>query len=155
VKSISHGVLVMNPCAELLLCHATGGRHWDIPKGMAIEGESSADAALRETREECGLALERADLHDLGRFRYRPDKDLSLHAALVPRFETSSCVCSAFFTDRWGRLRPEMDDFRWAAFDDVASLCARNMARVLTETLTLRQILASLRDEPAAPLPAP
>jgi 8-oxo-dGTP pyrophosphatase MutT (NUDIX family) len=147
VKSVSHGTLVMNADAELLLCHATGGRHWDIPKGMADAGESSAEAAWREAREECGLQLDRSALRELGRFSYRPDKDLSLHAALIERVDPSDCVCSSFFTDRWGRLRPEMDAFRWAGFEAVPELCAKNMTWVLTKELSLAAVLARLRGD--------
>jgi 8-oxo-dGTP pyrophosphatase MutT (NUDIX family) len=149
VKTTSHGVLILSADAELLLCHATGGRHWDIPKGMADPGETSAQAALREAREECGLDLDPRALRDLGRFTYRPDKDLWLHAALVERVDPAQCVCSTFFTDRWGRLRPEMDAFRWVRFEDVATHCARNMALVLTAKLSLTEVLEGLRAEAA------
>jgi 8-oxo-dGTP pyrophosphatase MutT (NUDIX family) len=145
MKTISHGTLLIDGDAELLLCHATGGRHWDIPKGMAEPGETSAQAALREAREECGLEVDAGTLRDLGRFSYRPDKDLWLHAALIERIDPARCVCSTFFTDRSGRLRPEMDAFRWVRFEDVPSHCARNMTLVLTTKLSLAEVLDSLR----------
>jgi 8-oxo-dGTP pyrophosphatase MutT (NUDIX family) len=137
VKTTSHGVLVVDAESELLLCHATGARHWDIPKGMAEPDEGSAAAAAREAREECGLVLDPAALRELGRFEYRPDKDLVLHAVLLDRIDTSQCVCTSVFRDRWGRLRPEMDDFRWTPFDQVPDRCAKNMALVLTRRLSL------------------
>jgi len=141
LKTTSHAVLVLNGAAELLLCHATGGRHWDVPKGAAIEGESSAQAAARETREECGLLIDPDKLLALGRFDYRPDKDLSLHAVLVERFDARRCVCSSLFRDRDGRLRPEMDAFGWFAFADVPRRCAKRMAEVLTSALPLAGVL--------------
>ena len=144
MKSTSHGTLLFDGDAELLLCHATGGRHWDIPKGMADPGESSAQAALREAREECGLDLDPHALCDLGQFTYRPDKDLRLHAVLIERVDPAQCVCSTFFTDRWGRLRPEMDDFRWTPFAEVHDRCAKNMALVLTRRLSLAAVLEGL-----------
>jgi 8-oxo-dGTP pyrophosphatase MutT (NUDIX family) len=144
VRTISHGILVLNAAAELLLCHATGNRHWDIPKGAAVEGESSAQAALREAREECGLCLDLGVLTELGRFAYRPEKELSLHAVLSERFDTRQCVCSTFFRDRQGRLRPEMDAFRWTAFAEVPQRCAKSMAAVLTRALSLEELLARL-----------
>ncbi len=146
MKSTSHGVLVVNAAAELLLCHATAGRHWDIPKGMAAAGESSAAAALREAREECGLAIDARDLVEVGHFGYRPDKDLALHALLAERFDASRCVCSSFFEDRFGRRRPEMDGFRWTPFDEVPARCATSMVRVLTERLSLPALLKRLGD---------
>jgi putative (di)nucleoside polyphosphate hydrolase len=144
VKTTSHGVLVLDAAAELLLCHATGTRHWDIPKGMAEPGESALETALREAHEECGLALNPGDVRELGRFAYRPDKDLFLHAVLIERIDAAQCVCSSFFGDRWGRLRPEMDDFRWTPFADVPERCAKNMAALLTRRLSLPDVLAGL-----------
>jgi putative (di)nucleoside polyphosphate hydrolase len=144
MRTISHGIFVLNPAAELLLCHATGNRHWDIPKGAAIEGESSAQAAVRETREECGLCLDPGVLTDLGRFAYRPEKELALHAVLTERFDARQCVCSSLFRDHQGRLRPEMDGFRWTAFVDVPRRCAKSMAAMLARALSLTELLASL-----------
>jgi 8-oxo-dGTP pyrophosphatase MutT (NUDIX family) len=149
VKTISHGTLVIDADAELLLCHATGGRHWDIPKGLADPGETSAQAALREAREECGLELDPRALRELGRFAYRPDKDLWLHAALIERIDPAQCVCSTFFIDRHGRRLPEMDAFRWVPFGDVAAHCAKSMTIVLTTKLSLGEVLERLRADTA------
>ena len=112
---------------------------------MANEGEEGADAARREAREECGLELAAASLLPLGRFAYRPQKDLALHAALIDRIDVSRCVCSTFFTDRWGRARPEMDAFRWVAFDEVPALCAKSMVEVLTRKVSLPEVLLQLQ----------
>ncbi len=145
MKTTSHGVLIFAADAALLLCHATGGRHWDLPKGMAMPGEPSAQAACREALEECGLVLDPLALHDLGPFGYRPDKDLRLHAVLIERVDPARCVCTTFFTDRRGRRCPEMDAFRWAGFAELPALCARNMTRVLTKSLSLAAVFAGLR----------
>jgi 8-oxo-dGTP pyrophosphatase MutT (NUDIX family) len=146
MKATSHGIVLLAASAELLLCHATGTRHWDIPKGGAEPGESSLSAALREAREECGLELEPSALHELGAFAYRPDKDLVLHAALIDRVDTAQCVCSSRFVNRFGRERPEMDDFRWTRFDEIAQRCAKNMSLVLTARLSLPTVLVRLQD---------
>jgi 8-oxo-dGTP pyrophosphatase MutT (NUDIX family) len=149
VKTTSHGVLVMNAAGELLLCHATGTRHWDIPKGLAEPGETASDAAVREAREECGLEFDPHALLALGSFAYRPDKDLLLHAALIERIDPNTCRCSSTFVDRFGRLRPEMDAFRWTPFGEVATHCAKNMALVLTARLSLPSILDRLLERDA------
>lgn len=145
MKTTSHGLLVLDAAAEILLCHATGGRHWDIPKGLAEASESSAETAAREAREECGLVIDPGALLELGQFAYRPDKDLSLHAVLIERIDAARCVCSSMFIDRFGRLRPEMDDFRWTPFADIEAHCAKNMARVLRRSLSLDAVLERLR----------
>jgi 8-oxo-dGTP pyrophosphatase MutT (NUDIX family) len=144
MKTTTHGILLLAESGELLLCHSTGNRFWDTPKGLAEAGESSAAAAVREAREECGIAIDSAALHPLGRFAYRPEKDLELHAALIERVDLAGCVCTSTFVDRFGRTRPEMDDFRWTPFSEVGEHCAKSMALVLTTRLSLPSLLAEL-----------
>jgi 8-oxo-dGTP pyrophosphatase MutT (NUDIX family) len=150
VKSLSAGVLVINPQAELLLCHATGTVVWDIPKGGGDAGESTLQTALRETAEETGLRFEPGELLDLGHFSYRPTKDLHLYAALRERFDPRQCHCSSHFADIWGRRRPEMDGYEWIAFGRVHRRCARRMAEVLTQRLSLPSVLQQLQQRTAA-----
>jgi putative (di)nucleoside polyphosphate hydrolase len=152
MKTLSCGILVLNAQAELLLCHVTGAWHWDIPKGSAEPGESPLQAALRETREECGHDFTGRDLLDLGRRSYRPRKDLHLFALLSERFDPASCHCDSHYADPWGRNRPEMDGFEWTPFQRVHRRCARHMAEVLTQSLSLPALLARLK---AMSLPHP
>jgi 8-oxo-dGTP pyrophosphatase MutT (NUDIX family) len=150
VKSLSSGILVLNPHGELLLCHATGTLVWDIPKGGADAGESTLATALRETAEETGLRFAPEELLDLGHFGYRPSKDLHLYAALRERFDPRQCHCSSHFTDLWGRRRPEMDAYEWITFERVHRRCARRMAEVLTQRLSLPKLLQQLQKRTAA-----
>jgi len=151
MKTLSCGIVVLNPQAELLLCHVTGAWHWDIPKGSAEPGEAPLTTALRETREECGIDFTTLALTDLGRMAYRPRKDLHLYAVLTDRFDTAACHCDSHYTDSWGRSRPEMDDWEWTPFAGVQRRCARHMITVLTQTLSLTGLLARLQAAPAAP----
>ena len=144
MKTLSCGILLLNAQHELLLCHVTGAWHWDIPKGSAEPGEAPLAAALRETREECGLDFSDRPLLDLGRMAYRPIKDLHLFALGVERFDTRACHCDSLFTDHLGRRRPEMDGFEWTPFDRVHRRCARHMGQVLTQSLSLPSLLARL-----------
>ena len=137
MKTTSSGILVCSSRQELLLCHATGGGYWDIPKGAIEPGESASQAALRETAEECGLLFDADDLLEIGLMRYRPAKDLYLFAALSSRVDAARCHCSTRFRDRYGRERPEMDAFEWVPFADVASHCAKSMAALLGQALPL------------------
>jgi 8-oxo-dGTP pyrophosphatase MutT (NUDIX family) len=148
VKSLSSGILVLNVHHELLLCHATGTFVWDIPKGGADAGESTLATAIRETAEETGLRFEPGELLDLGHFSYRPSKDLHLYAALVDGIDAADCRCASHFTDLWGRRRPEMDAFEWTAFERVPRRCTRRMAALLTQTLSLAQLLQRLQQPP-------
>jgi putative (di)nucleoside polyphosphate hydrolase len=144
VKALSCGILVLNPRSELLLCRATGTFRWDIPKGGSDAGETPLQTAIRETAEECGLRFAPPQLLELGRFAYRPTKDLHLYATLVDGVEVADCRCSSHFTDLWGRRRPEMDAFEWTAFERVPRRCARRMAALLTQTLSLPHLMQRL-----------
>jgi len=137
---VSCGILIVDHDDELLLCHATGTSRWDIPKGRREPGESEQDAAIRETFEETGLRFEPQALLELGRFRYRPGKDLHLFATRIERIDLSRCSCSTRFRDARGRLVPEMDGYAWVPFADVAQHCAKNMTTLLTKTLSLHAV---------------
>ena len=43
---------------ETLLCGRNNPRHWSLPKGTPEDGETVAETALREVREETGLRVE-------------------------------------------------------------------------------------------------
>ena len=145
MKTLSCGILVLHAGHELLLCHVTGAWHWDIPKGGVEPDEAPRQAALRETREECGLDFSDRALLDLGRMAYRPRKDLHLFAVLTDRFDLAICHCDSHYADSWGRDRPEMDGFEWTRFDRVHRRCARHMAEVLTQKLSLPALLQRLQ----------
>jgi len=149
VKSLSSGILVINPHGELLLCHATGTVVWDIPKGGADPGETTLRTAIRGTAEETGLRFEPGELLDLGHFSYRPVKDLHLYAALRERFDVRQCNCASHFTNLWGRSRPEMDGYEWVPFERVQRRCARRMGALLTQTLSLPRVLQQLQQRAA------
>jgi putative (di)nucleoside polyphosphate hydrolase len=141
----SCGILLLNPQRELLLCHATGAAHWDIPKGLGEPGETPRETAVRETFEETGLRLEPDRLLDLGRSVYRPGKDLHLFATWSERIDLSTFVCTSQFRDRRGRLLPEADVFEWTPFERVPQRCAKNMTSVLTAKLSLEEVLGTVR----------
>jgi len=144
-RKLSCGVVIVNDAAELLLCHVTGHDHWDLPKGGAKPGEPPLVAALRETWEETGLALDGCTLLDLGRLTYRPRKDLHLFATRLHRVDPATLVCESHFADaRSGRRLPEMDGFGWFPFDAVAAHTTRKLAAVLCERLDLQALLRQL-----------
>jgi putative (di)nucleoside polyphosphate hydrolase len=154
-RSLSCGIVILLESRELLLCHVTGQRHWDLPKGGIHRGESARDAALRETHEETGLVLADDALLDLGRHTYTAKKDLHLFACLSARIDPRELHCASCFVDRIsGRSRPEMDGFGWFAFDRVGGLCTPKLAGLLTARLALDATLAQLVDAQRQPLAA-
>ena len=145
MHSISCGTLIFEPGGNLLLCHLTGTPYWDIPKGVLNPGESEHEAALREAQEECGLRLHEAHRIELGRFPYRPDKDLHLFAALHERVDPSNLRCDSVFTDRHGRTRPEVDAFDWVPPHQLRRRCAPRLVEVLTQRIDLPGVLHRLK----------
>jgi 8-oxo-dGTP pyrophosphatase MutT (NUDIX family) len=147
-RNLSCAVLLMNEHAQLLLCHVTGKRWWDLPKGLQEPGETPRETALRELAEETGLLLAPGELLDLGRFPYRPDKDLHFFAALrdSDALDLSRCLCSSHFDDpRTGRPCPEVDAFEWVPFAQVGARCAKTMGQMLSGVVDLAQVLRRLR----------
>jgi len=144
-RRLSCGIVVLLETHELLLCHVTGQRQWDLPKGGIDAGETEREAALRETREETGLVLAGDALFDLGRHAYTAKKDLHLFACLSARVDARELQCTSSFVDRAsGRVRPEMDGFGWFAFDRIAALCTPKLVHVLTAALDLGDIVGQL-----------
>ena len=145
-RRLSCGVLLFNARRELLLCHVTGQGHWDLPKGGINDGETPLQAALRETREETGLRLDASALRELGRFRYRPKKDLHLFATLLPCIDIATLTCESQFCEQAsGAKLPEMDGYAWVPLTDIAPYCTPRMATVLTESIDMPRLLEDLQ----------
>ena len=147
--------MVLLEARELLLCHVTGQRHWDLPKGGIHPGETPIDAALRETQEETGLRLCADALLDIGCHAYTSRKDLHLFACLSPRIDPRELHCPSSFVDRVsGRARPEMDGFGWFAIDRLGELCTSRMAAVLVQALDAGRVVDTLAAPPETRLAA-
>ena len=97
--TVSCGVVLANRRGDVFVCHTTGTARWDLPKGMADDGEAPRDAAVREAWEEAGLRLPAGALVDLGEFDYLPAKRLHLFALRVAddAIDVSRCRCRSFF----------------------------------------------------------
>lgn len=110
---VSVGVFIQNSKGQWLLGHATGQKHWDIFKGMPDEGEAPEQTALRELREETGLAIAPSALSDTGIHAYRSDKKLHIFKAFLEA-DPSTMECTSFFEHPKSKQTiAEMDAFAW------------------------------------------
>ena len=141
-RRLSCGIVIFAPTRELLLCHVTGQRHWDLPKGGINDGETPRQAAVRETAEEAGLVFAPDSLLDLGRFAYTAKKDLHLFATRSERVDPKRLCCESTFIERGSSRRlPEMDGFGWFALGRIAELCTPRMATVLSASIDLGAVM--------------
>lgn len=122
-KELSAGILFFTETGDLLVCRMTelkrrdGNDRWDIPKGHVEEGESPAEAAIREAKEEAGIIAEIENLEDLGCHRYSDHKDIHLFMYTKPVEPSTigSLKCTAFCTSDYGDYQiPEMDAYMFA-----------------------------------------
>ena len=144
-RRLSCGVVIVSATRELLLCHVTGQRHWDLPKGGIHAGETPWQAALRETAEETGLVLAADTLSDLGAFAYTGKKDLHLYAPSMERIDPRRLCCESTFVERGSnRTLPEMDAFGWFTFERARELCTPRMADLLEQRVGLDALLDRL-----------
>ena len=132
-RQTSCGVIVTNG-QRILLGHASRSPRWDIPKGVAEEGEDLAAAAARELREETGLAVAPEELTALGVHAYLRGKDLALFAWTPPQLpDPADLSCTSCFALPNGTLLPELDRFGLFAWDEALTRVGKNMARVLAQ----------------------
>jgi len=127
----SCGVIVTDG-NRILLGHATRSPRWDIPKGVADPDENFADAAVRELREETGLAASPDELVALGVHPYLRGKNLALFAWEVEQLpDPNVLTCSSHFPLPNGTLLPEFDRFALFPWDEALTRVGKNLARLL------------------------
>ncbi len=128
---ISSGVIVTDG-VRLLLGHASRSPRWDIPKGIAEQGEPLLAAALRELLEETGLQAPPDALRPLGTHAYLRNKHLTLFAWHPDEMPDPACLrCSSMVELPGGKTMPELDRFDLFEIDAALAAVGRNLARVL------------------------
>jgi 8-oxo-dGTP pyrophosphatase MutT (NUDIX family) len=126
-------VLVHETEGDLLLLHQQDEDRWCFPKGHVDPGESLAEAAMREIREETGLTTIRLE-GELDEVSYRffdPKKGRNVHKTTV--------YFLARTPDRNPRLESIFDRFEWVSL---------SVARARVPFDTDRRVLDALAHRP-------
>lgn len=128
---------------EFFLVHATGCQKmqgWGIPKGRVDKGETPEQAAVRETKEECGLTVSPSDIKFLTIIDYNSRDEVGpvrkfLHVFLCevsPEVMDYKFYCDSYFTDRKNSniKIPEIDDFGWFKLDKGRKIATKSFKQV-------------------------
>jgi 8-oxo-dGTP diphosphatase len=102
---------------RVLLVHRPKYDDWTFPKGKLERDESWEDAALREVEEETSLRCELGDYVGSTHYEYR-EKPKEVRYYLLTSTDEP-------------RAQNEIDDVRWATFDEAASLLSYEHDRQL------------------------
>ena len=100
-QKVTAAVVIINSRGDILGCHATGRPDksgWDFPKGLVEAGETHAEGALRELREETGIELTADVLLDAGRHPHNKEKDIHLFLYKTEEMpDPETLRCSTYF----------------------------------------------------------
>lgn len=152
-KKTSCGIIYLAEGTDkFLIGHVTMSKTWSIPKGCMDDAadETHKDAALREFKEETGVAIERPDdLVFLGKFDYRVDKDLVvfLYKATVPEatYLSNNAKCISTFSYTYkvyhadDRIEyrtsdlPEIDKYKFIHVDECDMYLNKAMATIVKQ----------------------
>ncbi len=130
----SAGYVIIDNDAGSVLC-VRAYANWDFPKGHLEDGESHREAAIRETREEVTLEVG-TDYIDIG----IPSVAVTYGSGKKKKTATY------FFADRVSTTapflpvspelgKPENDESRWVAYDDLQGLLPGRLQPVLNAIL--------------------
>jgi len=136
MNTMTCGVLITDG-QQLLICHPTNSKFWDIPKGKRDGMELIGDTAVRELREETGIELASSDISYLRVWDYKPGKVMALFSYRTDHMpDPNSCVCVSTFEHN-GRQIPEMDRWAVVSWPDAIARMNPDLARILSEAKDL------------------
>lgn len=140
-KSLSAGVIVYDG-KKFIIGHATGGKHWDIPKGKLESNEVAISGAIRELEEETGIKANYKKLIHLGVFQYKNDKDLSLYLLRVESLPPlKELTCKSAFVNSKGYTLKEFDKFAHVTFKQAYKKTVPAMKMVLEKVEYILKII--------------
>jgi ADP-ribose pyrophosphatase YjhB (NUDIX family) len=110
-------VAVTNEAGELLLVRRSDSDNWALPGGAVDLGESLAQAAVRETKEESGIDCEIIGLTGI----YSDPAHVLLYTSNGEVRQEFSIVLTARATGGQPTPSSETSEVRWVRLDDVGS----------------------------------
>lgn len=102
---------IVQGCPELLLLLQSASRGWSFPKGHMEPGESEAQTALREIREETGMQV-----------TLQSGFRTEMHYAVPPRFDKTVVLFLAEASGAPAVSQDEISAFRWASVAEARTL---------------------------------
>jgi 8-oxo-dGTP pyrophosphatase MutT (NUDIX family) len=114
----SVNVVVSNDAGEILLIRRSDNDNWALPGGAIDLGESAAQAAVRETREETGIDCEITGLVGI----YTDPKHIILYTSNGEARQEFSIVLTARPVGGEPTTSSESTEVRWIAPSDAQTL---------------------------------
>ena len=120
-------VVVRNTEEEWKYLFLRAYRYWDFPKGKVEEGESSIEAAIRETKEESGLI--NLDFK-WGNNLYAETEPYGKKKKIARYYvaETVEEVVTLSYNEEIGK--PEHNEYRWVAYEELKELACPRVKKV-------------------------
>lgn len=132
----SCGIIIINEHKQILLGHATGQKHFDIPKGCLEDNETDIECVIRECEEETGIIFSPEEIFKLGNYPYNQYKNLTLFVSYITNFDIEELKCTATFEHpKTKQQLPEIDYFKWVDPQEISLHCAKSMSQLLNSTI--------------------
>jgi len=144
-KQLSSGFLIR--CVDkFLICRSFSddlsnldSGKWTIPKGHVEDGETTLEAAYRETKEECGLDLKSLPYVDVWKhfshmYSLR-NKDVVVFFAedKTGMLMDEKLFCSSFIDD--DVTKPEIDSYKWVTYKDAKVIISRSQQELFSKKM--------------------
>lgn len=138
----SVGAIITNG-EKILICHNSKKNEWDLPKGRVDKGESFEDALKREVKEELGIGLKKLGYManiELGKFTFK-NHNLYITIFIVDDLPNIDKLESKNLVKINGKIKPEMDEFKYINFKDSKKFLGKKLYKVLDKFIDMFKFL--------------